>query len=75
MEHILITEMKDFIKSKKGYPSYTFVFQVKEYKEIANILPKLYYDFRVQVKTKEQMPFEYRTSDYKGKYVILTISK
>lgn len=70
-----IKEMKAFLADKKAYPSCSFNMKLHEYNEIADILANNFTEMRVQVKNKEQMSYTERNDEYKGKWVVLTVSK
>ena len=69
-----IKEIKDFLKEKKGYPSCTFTIKIEEFKLISPLLIENFKNFVVSTKSGQTMSFKYRTNEYQGLWVELTIS-
>ena len=69
-----IKEIKDFLKEKKDYPSCTFTIKIKEFKIISPLLIDNFKNFVVSVKSGQSLSFKYRTDEYQGLWVELTIS-
>jgi hypothetical protein len=70
-----IKELKDFCTEKDHAVSWTFTMKAVDYRIIAKHLVDHFTEIRIHVKKKEELPAFYRQDPYKGKWVVLTISK
>jgi hypothetical protein len=70
-----LKELKDFIREKNQAVSWTFTMKAVDYRIIAKHIPDHFTEVRIQVKTNDQLPSIYKKDPYKGKWVVLTISK
>lgn len=71
----LLNDIKSFIDNHREGVSYSFTMKPSEYYLIAHDIPKLWEDVRIQTKPTRMMSHGFKQYRYKGKWVIITISK